>query len=438
MGTSTPITATMRALIVLLACVSLTKAGASIGSSISSATNPTTTSGQGQITQQSLQRMLGLIGSPVGGPFGQAPLQILPANFFSSFNRNQASNNQPLGHFQPFLHQPVVQPQLTAPLKRQVSQAVPQTAKSLSATSAPAGEVAATAESAALPHTGTIPFQLLQAANNPALAHSVFAARSNHIIAAPAAPTPQEIAFENQILAAQANQILGILQPAVQSSQSTDILSNLLPEFIEITNKLEARGITGKGRDQAKDAVEAFMPLMRKMMQSQATLEGRSLTQQEVDAINFAEKTVGPFVTFGYDVSDNGLGFNNPTLPKSDVPNDFFAQMMVDLLPDLTRIVNQVKLRYNGWPGTGSAVEVMNLFVPFARRVVESQARIEGRFITREEQDYLRFGEDTVPILMKYAQEAFLTGKSLETAEKYKITDVVQQAWAQLNKEPRF
>ena len=63
----------------------------------------------------------------------------------------------------------------------------------------------------------------------------------------------------------------------------------------------------------------------------------------------------------------------------------------------------------------------MNIFIPFARRVVESQARIEGRFITREEHDYLRFGEDIVPILMKYAQEAFITGKSLEAAKKYNI-----------------
>jgi len=231
---------------------------------------------------------------------------------------------------------------------------------------------------------------------------------------------------------------LGILQPSAPPSRGNDILSELLPEFIDITNKLETRGITGRGRTQAKEVVESFMPLMRKVMQNQAQLEGRSLTTQEVDAINFAEKTVGPFVTFGYDVSDNGLGFNNPTLPKNDVPNDFFAQMMVDLLPDLTRIVKQIKQQYGGWPGTGSAVEVMNLFIPFARRVVESQARIEGRFITREEQDYLRFGEDTVPLLMKYAQESFVTGKSLEVAEKYNIVNVVQQAWEKLNKEPHF
>jgi len=361
----------MRVLVVL-ACVTLANCEESI-ESIDPAV--TTTSGQGLKSQQSASRIFGILGSPVGGgSFGQAPLSVLPANFFSSFNR--APKPQPLGHFQPFLHQPVVQPQTVPP--------APAIAESRSL---------AIAESA-------VPIQI--------------------------------VATQDQ-----ANQILGILQPQ-PLPHSNDILSELMPEFIEITNKLESRGITGRGRTQSKEVVESFMPLMRKIMTNQAELEGRTLTQQEVNAINFAEKTVGPFVTFGYDVSDDGLGFNNPTLPKGDVPNDFFAQMMVDLLPDLTRIVKQVKQQYNGWPGTGSAVEVMNLFMPFARRVVESQARIEGRFITREEQDYLRFGEDTVPILMKYAQEAFITGKSLEAAEKYNIVELTQTAWNKLNKEPKF
>jgi len=411
----------MRVLVVL-ACVTLANCEESI-ESIDPAV--TTTSGQGLKSQQSASRIFGILGSPVGGgSFGQAPLSVLPANFFSSFNR--APKPQPLGHFQPFLHQPVVQPQ-TAPPKIQVSETdVEQQADGKSLDSPPKRHV----------------LQADATAPAPAIAESrsLFVAEKPSLTTAESTVPLQIVAApQNQIVTrAQANQILGILQPQPPPSRSNDILSELMPEFIEITNKLESRGITGKGRTQAKEVVESFMPLMRKVMTNQAELEGRTLTQQEIDAINFAEKTVGPFVTFGYDVSEKGLGFNNPTLPKSDVPNDFFAQMMIDLLPDLTRIVKQVKREYGGWPGTGSAVEVMNIFMPFARRVVESQARIEGRFITREEQDYLRFGEDTVPILMKYAQDSFITGKSLEAAEKYNIVEVIQQAWEKLNKDPKF
>merc|ERR1719315_762222 len=327
------IRSTMRALVVL-ACVALSNCTARVGPAVK------TTSGQGLQSQQTASSIFGIIGSPVGGgSFGQAPLSILPANFFSSLNK--ASKPQPLGHFQPFLHQPVVPPQTAAP-----KTASPPKRHVLQDAAAPA-----IAESRSL---------AVEETTSPVLVAAV----PNQVLAA----NPNQLA----VTRAQANQILGILAPQPPPSRSNDILSELMPEFIEITNKLESRGITGKGRTQAKEVVESFMPLMRKVMTNQAELEGRTLTQQEIDAINFAEKTVGPFVTFGYDVSEKGLGFNNPTLPKSDVPNDFFAQMMIDLLPDLTRIVKQVKQQYNGWPGTGSAVEVMNLFMPFARRVVES------------------------------------------------------------------
>merc|ERR1719315_311782 len=101
------IRSTMRALVVL-ACVALSNCTARVGPAVK------TTSGQGLQSQQTASSIFGIIGSPVGaGSFGQAPLSILPANFFSSLNK--ASKPQPLGHFQPFLHQPVVPPQTAAP-----------------------------------------------------------------------------------------------------------------------------------------------------------------------------------------------------------------------------------------------------------------------------------------------------------------------------------
>jgi len=234
------------------------------------------------------------------------------------------------------------------------------------------------------------------------------------------------------------NQVLGILQPLPVASRGNDILSELLPEFIEISNKLEKSDLlrsesSRDGRAEAAEIVQSFMPIMRKLMSKNADEEGRSLTPQELDAIAFAEKSVGPFVKFAYDVSNYGKGFTHPGLSKTDLPTDLSAEMMVDLLPELTRFVLQIKNRYGGWPGADSAVEVMNLFLPFARRVVESRAKLEGRFVTKKEQAHLRFNEETMPILLKYSEEAFKSGRSLEAAEKYNIIDVVQKAWEKLN-----
>merc|ERR1719187_2412940 len=167
---------------------------------------------------------------------------------------------------------------------------------------------------------------------------------------------------------------------------------------------------------------------MRKMMIKNAEAEGRSLTTQEVDAFDFIGKTLGPFVTFGYDISNHGQGFINSGLPKNNLPNALSAEMMVDLIPELTRYILQIKNQYGGWPGADRAIEVMSLFLPFAGRVVESQAKIEGRYVTEEEQAHLRFSQEVVPYLLKYAEEAFKTRKSSEAAEKYNIVDVVQNA----------
>jgi len=249
------------------------------------------------------------------------------------------------------------------------------------------------------------------------------------------------------------NQILGVLQPSLSFNRGNDILAELLPEFIAVAeqlgNKLEEGDLTRSeltqpenGRTQAEAIVKSFIPLMRKVMAKNAEAEGRSLAPQDISVLNFAEKVVGPFVNFGYDISNYGRGFTdplaNPGLLKNNLFTDLSAEMMVDLIPELTRFVLQIKNRFGGWPGADRAVEVMNLFLPFGRRVVESQAKLEGRYVTEEEQAHLRFNEEVMPTLLKYAEEAFKTGKGFETAEKYNIAEVVENALAKLNVDSSF
>ncbi|CAL4134424.1 unnamed protein product, partial [Meganyctiphanes norvegica] len=167
------------------------------------------------------------------------------------------------------------------------------------------------------------------------------------------------------------SQVLGVLKQADYSAHSggsgefpTYIL-DLLPELIAASTQIKSKDVV--------DTLMAYMPFARKIMAAQSP--DRKLTVEQEKLMHFTEKVVPPMMKFVQGIyGGNGL----QDLPLNAIPDDYTTDVYIKMLPDISEIINGLKKKYGGWPGTDKALEIMNSFMPLARKAAYYHAELKG------------------------------------------------------------
>jgi len=219
------------------------------------------------------------------------------------------------------------------------------------------------------------------------------------------------------------NQVLGVLKPAHYDSaglsgQFPSYIADLIPEMITASAHIRGYGVI--------DTLMAYMPFVRKIMAAQS--HGK-LTAEQEKLITFTEKVVPPMMKF---VEGIYGGKSLTDMPLNEVPDYSFTDVMIKLLPDIQAIINELKHKYGGWPGTTKSIEIVNAFMPLARKATQIQAEQEGRYITEEEEKFLTFAEKVVPAALGYSQALFY--KNVDSRQEYQITQLIKSAVEDLHK----
>jgi len=233
---------------------------------------------------------------------------------------------------------------------------------------------------------------------------------------------PLALAFNfQQLQQSQDSQVLGILKQNDLGSAGSfpPYIQDLLPELISASAQIKSTDVV--------DTVVAYMPFARKIMAAQSP--NGQLTAEQERQISFTEKVVPPMMRFVEGISG---GSSLSQFPLNATPDDDFTDVMIKMLPDISDIINQLKAKYGGWPGTDKSVEIMNAFMPLARKATLYQAQLKGRQVTEEEEAYLKFTEKVVPSIMNYSQDLY--NKNVQPGQEYNIEQLVKSAVEDLHK----
>jgi len=232
---------------------------------------------------------------------------------------------------------------------------------------------------------------------------------------------PQVLDILKPAYDASAGMELGILKPADVTSAGMfpSYIMDLLPEIMAASTKIKSNDVV--------DTLMAYMPFAHKIMAGQSP--NGKLTVEQENLLRFTERVVPPMMRFVEGIS-GGSSLND--LPLNATPDDNFINIMLKMLPDISAVINQLKLKYGGWPGTYMAVEITNAFMPLARKAMLYQAELEGCQITEEEDAYLTFAERVVPSVMEYSQALYYN--SVQPGQEYEIGQLVKSAVEDLHK----
>ncbi|CAL4066638.1 unnamed protein product, partial [Meganyctiphanes norvegica] len=220
---------------------------------------------------------------------------------------------------------------------------------------------------------------------------------------------------------AKKTEVLGILKPADVTNTGTfpSYILDLLPELMAASSQIKSNDVV--------DTLMAYMPFARKIMAAQSP-DGQ-LTARQENMLRFNEKVTPPMMRFVEGISG---GSSLTDMPLNAIPDDKFTDAMLRMLPDVSTIINQMKAKYGGWPGTDKALEIMNAFMPLARKATLYEAELEGRQMTAEEDSFLNFAERVVPSLMEYSQAMYYN--ALQPGHEDQITQLVKSAVEDLHK----
>ncbi|CAL4066637.1 unnamed protein product, partial [Meganyctiphanes norvegica] len=212
-----------------------------------------------------------------------------------------------------------------------------------------------------------------------------------------------------------------ILKPADVTNTGTfpSYILDLLPELMAASSQIKSNDVV--------DTLMAYMPFARKIMAAQSP-DGQ-LTARQENMLRFNEKVTPPMMRFVEGISG---GSSLTDMPLNAIPDDKFTDAMLRMLPDVSTIINQMKAKYGGWPGTDKALEIMNAFMPLARKATLYEAELEGRQMTAEEDSFLTFAERVVPSLMEYSQALYYN--ALQPGQENEITQLVKSAVEDLHK----
>jgi len=220
---------------------------------------------------------------------------------------------------------------------------------------------------------------------------------------------------------------LGILQETVQSNADEafpDYMLLLLPEIMEIS-----RGL--KSRDPIETMME-YMPIASKIIEYQSLAEGHPVSRTAEQALSFSNRVIPPMMEMVRELNDETTYGNN--LPLNAIPDEDTTTLLLKILPDITQSIKNLKHRYGGWPGLDKSIEIMNEFMPLARKIGEYNSEIKGRSsLDAEEQIYLDFAEKVVPPIMAYAQNLF-EGKTI-TFRQANILQLIAAANTDANRQ---
>lgn len=132
---------------------------------------------------------------------------------------------------------------------------------------------------------------------------------------------------------------------------------------------------------------------------------------------------------FVRELNGNNPYFNN--LPLNEAPDEDFTTLLLETLPEVQTTIQKLKHQYGGWPGLDKGLEILNAFMPMARTIVSTRARIAGRTVSEDENLYLNFAEQVVPPIMAYAQNLF-EGKTI-THQQANVLQLIAGANRELN-----
>jgi len=220
---------------------------------------------------------------------------------------------------------------------------------------------------------------------------------------------------------ARKTEVLGILKPSDVTNTGTfpSYILDLLPELMAASQRIKTTNVV--------DTLMAYMPFARKVMAAQSP--NGQLTARQENMLRFNEKVTPPMMRFVEGISG---GSSLMDMPLNAIPDDKFTDVMLRMLPDVSTIINQMKAKYGGWPGTDKALEIMDAFMPLARKATLYEAELEGRQMTAEENSFLTFAERVVPSLMEYSQALYYN--AIQPGQENQITQLVKSAVDDLHK----
>ncbi|CAL4086963.1 unnamed protein product, partial [Meganyctiphanes norvegica] len=222
----------------------------------------------------------------------------------------------------------------------------------------------------------------------------------------------------------QTSQVLGVLSQASPLDQANifpDYLFALMPEIMSISRNLKSRDVI--------DTMMAYMPIARRIIEYQSLSEGTGFTIKQEQALSFSERVIPPMMQFVRELNGNNPYLNN--LPLNEAPDEATTTLLLDLLPDVQATIRNLKHQYGGWPGMDKSLEVLNAFMPIARKTIQYRAKIANRPVSEDEELYLNFAEQVVPPIMAYAQNLF-EGKTI-TSQQANILQLIAGANRELN-----
>lgn len=200
-----------------------------------------------------------------------------------------------------------------------------------------------------------------------------------------------------------------------------DYMFALMPEIMRISRNLKSRDVI--------ETLMAYMPIARRIIEYQAISEGTGLTVKQEQALQFSEKVIPPMMQFVRELNGDNPYLNN--LPLNEAPDEATTTLLLDLLPDVQATIRNLKHQYGGWPGMDKSLEILNAFMPLARKTIQYRAKIAGRKVSDDEELYLNFAEQVVPPIMAYAQNLF-EGKTI-THQQANILQLIAGANRELN-----
>merc|ERR1712025_622507 len=220
---------------------------------------------------------------------------------------------------------------------------------------------------------------------------------------------------------------LGILHQSIAYNDKEafpDYMLLLLPEIMKISRNL-------KSRDPIETMME-YMPIVSKIIEYQSLAEGHPVSRTAEQALSFSNRVIPPMMEMVRELNNGNTYGNN--LPLNEIPDEDTTTLLLKLLPDITQSIKNLKFRYGGWPGLDKSIEIMNEFMPLARKIGEYNSEIKGRSsLDAEEQIYLDFAEKVVPPIMAYAQNLF-EGKTI-TFRQANILQLIAAANSDANRQ---